>query len=187
MLSKSSMRRDAQERRSALIDAAAMCFAERGYGVPLEEIAEKAGVGRGTLYRNFTDRAALALAIFAREIDSLEANIDPDLPFEAMLAQLTRSGIHASKLLARIGGELSANAPNLAPFHDLRDRFTAVLAPMVAAAHARGELRSDIGAAEVATALRMIGGLLQPSLTPAEVEAQIALALKLLFAGLRPD
>ncbi|WP_431312381.1 TetR/AcrR family transcriptional regulator [Sphingomonas natans] len=50
------MRCDAAARREVLIDAGAHCFAEGGYLVPLGEIAARAGVERGTLYRNFRDR-----------------------------------------------------------------------------------------------------------------------------------
>ena len=64
-------RRDAVLRREALLNAAIECFETRGYSVSLEEIADHAGVGRGTLYRNFKDRAALTLAIFAREIEKI--------------------------------------------------------------------------------------------------------------------
>jgi DNA-binding transcriptional regulator YbjK len=42
------MRRDARARREALLEAAAACFDADGFGVPLEDIAARAGVGRGT-------------------------------------------------------------------------------------------------------------------------------------------
>ena len=66
-------RKDAVERRAALIDAAAVEFAERGYNVPLDAIAERAGVGRATLYRNFADRGLLALAVFEQQLEALAA------------------------------------------------------------------------------------------------------------------
>lgn len=66
------MRKDATERRGRIIDSAARLFRERGYEVPLEDVAELAQVGRGTLYRNFADRQALALAVFDREMTGLE-------------------------------------------------------------------------------------------------------------------
>ena len=54
-----------------MIDAAAAEFAERGYNVPLDAIAERAGVGRATLYRNFADRGILALAVFEQQLEAL--------------------------------------------------------------------------------------------------------------------
>lgn len=57
------MRKDAQIRRDTLVRVAAQMFEEEGYEVPLESIAERAGIGRGTLYRNFKDRSALILEV----------------------------------------------------------------------------------------------------------------------------
>ena len=53
------MRSDARERREALLTAGEQCFREQGFTVPLEQIADRAGVGRGTLYRNFKDAVTL--------------------------------------------------------------------------------------------------------------------------------
>ena len=64
-------RKDAAERRSALLAAAAEEFAARGYNVPLDAIADRAGVGRATLYRNFADRGELALAVFEEQLGRL--------------------------------------------------------------------------------------------------------------------
>ncbi|MDG0800216.1 TetR/AcrR family transcriptional regulator [Pectobacterium polaris] len=66
------MRRDATERREKLLDAAEMAFSNRGINVPLEEIAERAGVGAGTFYRNFRDRQALMDALLERSLDRME-------------------------------------------------------------------------------------------------------------------
>jgi AcrR family transcriptional regulator len=75
-------RRDAVARREALLNAAVECFEARGYAVPLEEIADMAGVGRGTLYRNFKDRIALIMAIFERDIAAFAADMQEPLPLE---------------------------------------------------------------------------------------------------------
>jgi len=66
-------RKDAAERRAALLTAAAEEFAARGYNVPLDAIADRAGVGRATLYRNFADRSELALAVFEQQLEALAA------------------------------------------------------------------------------------------------------------------
>jgi AcrR family transcriptional regulator len=179
-------RRDAQERREALISAAAECFAELGYRVPLEEVAERAGVGRTTLYRNFKDREALALAIFEREVDRMAAFLDPAAPIERTMADLIRSGAKASALFARISSELALDQQNLAAFKALGTRFAGMLDPTVAAAKARGELREDVRAEELVTATRMIGGLLLPHFSEDEATEQMAVALDMLFRGLRP-
>jgi len=179
-------RRDAQARREAVIAAAADCFAEQGYRVPLEEVADRAKVGRATLYRNFKDREALALAIFSREVDRMAALIDPTAPIGRTLTQMILSGARASTLFARISSELNLDEENTAAFKALGARLADMLLPTVAAAISRGELRGDVTAQQLVTTIRMIGGLLLPHLSEQEKSEQIAGALDMLLRGLRP-
>lgn len=179
-------RRDAQERREALITAAAACFAAHGYGVPLETIADQAGVGRGTLYRNFRDREALALAIFAREIDRIEAALDPGAPIDQTIAAMVRGGAATSSLFTHIAGELHWDDANRVALHELGERMERAVEPVVAQAQARGDLDSRMGAKEVVLAMRMVGGLLLPFMNEEEVTGQINAALRLLVQGLQP-
>lgn len=179
-------RRDAQARREALISAAADCFSEQGYRVPLEEVANRAGVGRATLYRNFKDREALALAIFEREVDGIAAILDPTAPIARTMAEMIRSGAKASALFARIASELQLDAENLAAFQALAARLAAMLAPIADAAKQRGELRQDVRPEELVIAVRMAGGLPRSHLTQEESERQIATGLDMLLRGLRP-
>src|SRR5262249_10109852 len=64
------VRADAQRNIDALLQAALAVFATSGVDAPVREIAEKAGVGVGTLYRHFPQRADLVAAVFLREIDA---------------------------------------------------------------------------------------------------------------------
>jgi len=179
-------RRDAQLRRDALIDAAATCFAEQGYGVPLETVAAAAGVGRATLYRNFDDREALALAIFSREVDRLAAMLDPDAPIAQTLATMVRDGAGVFSLFARISAELHLDDANRAAFQALGVRMEAILAPALAVAQRRGEVRADATPRDLVIALRMAGSLVLPVMNDDEISVQIETGLRLLFAGLRP-
>ncbi|MFS0773995.1 TetR/AcrR family transcriptional regulator [Sphingomonas sp. 1P08PE] len=179
-------RRDAQERREALIVAAAACFASDGYGVPLEVVAERAGVGRGTLYRNFPDREALALAIFSREVDRLEAALDPTASIAGTIAAMVRMGAPAVSLFARIAAELHHGDSNLTAFRAIGERLERVVAPAVGQAQARGEIDDRITPRDVVMAMRMAGGLLLPFMDEDEVTDQLAAAMSLLFEGLRP-
>ncbi|TGW06943.1 TetR/AcrR family transcriptional regulator, partial [Mesorhizobium sp. M2D.F.Ca.ET.145.01.1.1] len=63
------MRADAQRNLDTLLQAAMAVFATSGVDAPVREIAEKAGVGIGTLYRHFPQRSDLIAAVFRREID----------------------------------------------------------------------------------------------------------------------
>src|SRR5436190_8244171 len=62
--------------RDRILSAAAELFAERGLGVPLEEIARRAGVGVATLYRRFPTRADLAVAAFESKMSRYTEAVD---------------------------------------------------------------------------------------------------------------
>jgi AcrR family transcriptional regulator len=64
------MRADAQRNLDALLEAALAVFATSGVDAPVREIAEKAGVGIGTVYRHFPQRSDLIAAVFRHEIDA---------------------------------------------------------------------------------------------------------------------
>ena len=179
-------RRDAARRREALIAAAAACFAEQGYGVPLETIAAAAGVGRATLYRNFEDREALALAIFSSAVDRLEAMLDPQAPIEATLVTTVRAGTGALSLFARIAADLHLDDANRAAFQQLATWLETIFAPVLHAAQLRGEVSDEVTARDLVLSMRMAGSLVLPFMDEAEVSAKIAAALRLLLNGLRP-
>lgn len=179
-------RRDAARRRDALIAAATECFTTHGYGVPLETIAAAAGVGRATLYRNFPDRASLALAIFSRGADRFEAMLDPALPIAQTIEQLVRAGAESLALFARIAAELHLDGGNISRFQELRARMERILAPALIAAQARGDVAADVSPRDLVLTIRMTSSLVQPFLSEAEVSAQIQAALRLLMNGLRP-
>jgi len=180
------VRRDAQARRETLLDAAATCFAAQGFGVSLDEIAKRAGVGRGTLYRNFRDRMALALAIFEREVDRFGDALLRTGPVVEVLGELVRQGRPAHLLFARLAAELPPQGEDLAAFEALGARFERLVTPLAERGRETGELRRDVSAAELVLALRMVGGLLVPLRhDEAKAERVIADALALLLAGLR--
>jgi len=179
-------RRDAQARRELLISAAAVAFAEHGYGVPLELVADRAGVGRATLYRNFHDRAALALAIFSREVDRFEANIDPSVPLSRTITAMVTQGASAASLFARIVADLHAEDVNVSAFEAIGQRLERVVAPAVAAAKARGEIADEVEPRQIVLAVRMAAGLILPFMGAERIAAQVSEALGLLLDGLRP-
>ena len=64
------MRADAQRKMDSLLQAAMEVFAKSGVDAPVREIAEKAGVGLGTVYRHFPQRSDLIVAVFQSQIDA---------------------------------------------------------------------------------------------------------------------
>src|ERR1700756_5274930 len=65
------MRADARRSRAKLLDAATAAFAENGADAPLEDIARRAGVGIGTLYRHFPTRVDLQAGVFRSQVDAV--------------------------------------------------------------------------------------------------------------------
>jgi len=67
------LRQDAERNRERIVAAARDAFAERGLDVPIEEVARRAGVGIGTVYRRFPDKEALIDAVFEDALRDLVA------------------------------------------------------------------------------------------------------------------
>src|SRR3954462_5797910 len=70
------LRADAARNRALILDAARAAFAEGGLDVGVEEIARRAGVGMGTLYRRFPTKESLIHAIFDQRIEDLQPVMD---------------------------------------------------------------------------------------------------------------
>lgn len=70
------MRADAARNREKIIDAAREVFRDKGYDAPLDDIAKKAGVGPGTLYRHFPNRDSLMDAILQSWVDTVHATTE---------------------------------------------------------------------------------------------------------------
>ncbi|WP_062015717.1 TetR/AcrR family transcriptional regulator [Aureimonas sp. AU4] len=67
------VRADARRNEDALLEAAKQIFADQGIDAPVREIAARAGVGMGTLYRRFPTRSDLIAGVFRREVDACTA------------------------------------------------------------------------------------------------------------------
>ncbi|MFZ5685807.1 MAG: TetR family transcriptional regulator [Pseudomonadota bacterium] len=179
------MRRDARERRERLVCAAAEVFEREGYHVPLEKIAAAAAVGRATLYRNFPDRTALAIAVIEAHIDGLAKRIEligeRTDAFFISLRELANLAL-ATRALSRAVRE---EGRDTAWIDRLRGRVEALNAGPLARAKAAGLVRADFDIADVHMIAQMVaGGALD---TPASgVPAGADRALYMLIQGLSP-
>lgn len=138
------MRRDASERRKRLIDVAARIFEEEGYDVPLELIAERAGVGRGTLYRNFRDRTALIIEVLSLRLEELICAVEqvPDRqePFTVFLQRIgLLSALHAPGLLS-----MEADPTTVEARSKLQNRAGELFELALRRARAMGQIRHDL-------------------------------------------
>jgi AcrR family transcriptional regulator len=147
------VRADAQRNIDNLLKTAMTVFAASGVDAPVREIADKAGVGVGTLYRHFPQRADLIAAVFRREIDAC-ADAAPTLaaehkPFEAVAKWLQRyaSFIAAKRGLAKAlhSGDPAFDA--LPAYFD--QRLRPALRALLKSAVAAGEVGADVDADDI--------------------------------------
>jgi AcrR family transcriptional regulator len=71
-----TLRADAQRNLDRLLEAAGECFAEQGVDVSIDEIARRAGVGHGTVFRRFPTKDALLAAVLARHIAEMAVSVE---------------------------------------------------------------------------------------------------------------
>jgi AcrR family transcriptional regulator len=147
------VRADAQRSLDALLRAAKAVFAISGVDAPVREIAEKAGVGLGTLYRHFPQRSDLIAAVFRREIDAC-ADAAPILsagrqPFEALADWMQRYAafVAAKRGLAQALHSGDPAFDNLPGYFD--QRLRPALRALLDSAVAAGEVRADVDADEL--------------------------------------
>lgn len=180
-----SMRADALRNHQTLLAAAAEVFVTSGVDAPIREIAARAGVGMGTIYRHFPTRADLVVAVYRHQVESC-AEAGPALlatassPFAALRQWVdlfvdflvTKHGL-ANAMQADSGGFNALHAYFL-------DRLVPVLAQLLDAAADAGEIRPGTHAYEL---MRGIGNLCAWSDNDPHYEPRRLVAL--LLAGLQ--
>ena len=154
------MRADARRNRATILRAAAELFAARGEGVQMEEIAERAQLGMGTLYRHFATKRVLLAAIVAErfaemtELARTAAAIDdPGQAFSALLRTYLEAAERDEAFrLAVLGSE----RPDWDTITAEKDAFAAVAGPVMARAVTAGRLRADFTFADFVLVTRGI-------------------------------
>jgi AcrR family transcriptional regulator len=154
-------RADAQRNKAALLDAAAAAFVECGVNVPVRDIAARAGVGVGTIYRHFPTRADLIVAVYQHQVEACaEAGpallADRDTPHHALACWI---GMFVDFLVTKHGLAEVLRSDDTA-FQTLHayfiDRLVPVCGQLLGAAAAAGEIRPGQDAYEL---LRGVGNL----------------------------
>ena len=104
------MRADAERNKKLIVQAARKVFATAGLAAPIDEIAERAGVGTGTLYRHFPTKEALFEAVVIGRVEDLVeearrllASNDPKTAFFKLLSQLVQHGDGHKDLMDALG------------------------------------------------------------------------------------
>jgi AcrR family transcriptional regulator len=156
------LRADAQRNRRLILDTANRMFAERGFGVTLNEIAHEAGVGVGTVYRRFPDLQTLVddlfrerFTIFQRLAATAALEPDPGHALRRYLLDACEWRAH-DRALEDVLAKASIHA---APIAAMRAELGQVVDGLVERAVAAGAVRSDFASADVYNFLFIVGAV----------------------------
>jgi AcrR family transcriptional regulator len=156
------LRSDAERNRQRIISAAGRVFAERGLGATMDEIAARAGVGVGTVYRRYPEKELLIDALFEERIEELArageqalAAEDPWLGLIAYLEfaiaeQAANRGLRDLLLSSTYGHDRVARA---------RERLGPISAQLLERARKAGTLRPDLAVNDVPMLYLMLGAI----------------------------
>jgi AcrR family transcriptional regulator len=148
-------RADKARNRARILAAASEAFAERGVEAQMDDVAVRAGLGVGTLYRHFATKEALMVALMQRKFEQILEVVrrgierDDGEPFEIFAdtlregAGVTSADAAAQDALMRVGGR---EWPEIVPVQVELEAATQVL---IDRAQAAGTMRSDVSAADI--------------------------------------
>jgi AcrR family transcriptional regulator len=178
-------RSDARRNEETLLAAAAAAFVVSGVDVPVRDIAARAGVGVGTVYRHFPTRADLIVAVYRHQVEAC-AHAGPALlrestsPYAALGKWID---LFVDFLVTKHGlaGALHSDTAAFATLHAyFIDRLVPVCAELLEAAAGAGEIVSDVGALWL---MRGVGNLCIGADTDPDYDARRM--AQLVIAGLR--
>jgi AcrR family transcriptional regulator len=147
------MRSDARRNRERLLNAAREVFVEQGVDAPLEEIAQRAGVGIATLYRRFPDRVALMRAVALHVLRQVTAEARAALAeesdaFRALARYLHRSlDVRIAAVMPVLDGQFDIEHDG--ELRQARNDLTPLFEAIVQAAWGSRQLRTDIGLGDI--------------------------------------
>ncbi|HMJ37593.1 MAG TPA: helix-turn-helix domain-containing protein [Baekduia sp.] len=181
-LSKRPRRADARRNYAKLLAAARDAFAEDGTSASLEDIARRAEVGIGTLYRHFPSRPDLLEAVYVDEVEAM-ARSAADLadlpPWDALVDWLHQFVRYAATKRALADEMMAYIDQDAEVFRGCRTAITAAGEALLQRAQAAGAARTDTNFTDVG---RMVSGI--ASIRAAD-EAQIERILDMALDGLR--
>ena len=179
----SRVRADALRNRDLILQVAHDAFAESGT-TSLNEIAKRAGVGPGTLYRHFPTREALILAVYRRDVQRLVDSVDDLLHTHAPLDAF-RVWFHTLADYIRVKHGLGEALHTAAVQDAINDTYLPVVSAvgqLIDACAADGSVRSDLDPADV---LLLMGFLWRAADRP-EGKKQATRIMELVIEGLQP-
>ncbi|WP_035739221.1 TetR/AcrR family transcriptional regulator [Glycomyces arizonensis] len=184
------LRADAQRNRARIIAGAAALIGERGPDVPMEEIARRAGVGVGTLYRRFPDRHSLVREVAAdmfRSTGRIAAEVLDEAAsgWEALVCLMRHCAEpELGALSAALRGWLAEHRDKDEELRALTAAWLARFEEAVRRAQAEGAMRTDIDGVELLRLISLITCHMSELSTEANREASVRY-VEVLIDGLR--
>jgi AcrR family transcriptional regulator len=172
---------DARANHDKLVTAARALFTDKSTSAPLEEVAERAGVGIGTLYRHFPTRQALLEAVYVDEVEAMaQAAADlADLPPWDALSQWLHHYVGFAATKRALNEALMETDPNSDVLLTCRTAIAGAGTALVERAQRAGVVRADTNFMDV---VRMVGAI---AMVPTEDAEQKQRLLELALDGLR--
>ena len=179
------LRADARRNRDRLVEVAKAAFSERGAEAALEDIARRAGVGVGTLYRHFPTREHLVEAVYRQEVEALSLAAEAlarDYPPDRALAEWMQRFVGYIAAKRGMAGSLRLLISSKSGlFSDASGLVQGALHRLVDAAREAGSIRDDVDASDIFHAL---SGIYNAPDTP-EWQDRSRRMIALLMDGLR--
>ena len=172
------LRSDAKRNREQLLAAARAAFTERGAAASLEDIARRASVGVGTLYRHFPTRQALVEAVYVDEVEALcssVAEVGERDPWDALVAWFDRFVDYVATKKALVDEMMATVGADAPVFRQCHDAIFAAGEPLLARAQAARSVRADV---EFVDVIRMVSGVCMiKNASPDEIRRVLRMAL----------
>lgn len=180
------MRADARRNRQRLLDAALLVYAERGADdASLDEIARRAGVGIGTLYRHFPTRRALLEAVYRDQVEELcqvARDLDGQVPPEQALERWLRALMAFATTKKNLSSSLTSGPEKSEVATSCSVMVREAATKLLTAAQRTGQVRADVDATDL---LRMSHALAIAADLPYSHPDQGERLMSVLLAGLR--
>lgn len=152
-------RADARRNRDRILAAAEEAFAEVGLGIPVDEVARRAGVGPGTLYRNFPTKEALFEAVLLRHLAALAAEarelVGSEHPGDALFGVLRRLSAEAAHKRNLVEAFIGAGGQFGVEITGAKQECERAMGELLVRAQEAGEIRGDV---EIADLFAMVMG-----------------------------
>lgn len=156
------LRADAARNQQRIVEAARELFADRGLEITLDDVAERASVGVGTVYRRFTNKKELISEVFEHYVgefadaaDAASQHPDPWLG----LTQFFEYACHSMAANRGLGEVILELGDDIERFGCVRDRITPAMAAIVQRARAAGVVQPDLEPSDLFALIHMVDSI----------------------------